>query len=398
MNGKPLIAHVLYRLDPGGMERVMVSLIKATGDRYRHAVIVLAGFGRLRLEVEGSVVACLSLDKKPGKDWPCYFRFWRMLRKLKPDLVQTYNIGTLDLAPVVRMAGIRRLVHAEHGRDASDPNGDVRKHHRMRRWMTPFITRYVAVSADLEKWLTDRVGVPATKVTHIANGIDTGRFATVRDPSRPRRLLGDLAPAGTVLIGNIARLDKVKDHAGLLAAFKLLREQSRTSGADCRLFIAGDGPQRAVLEQQVLEAGLAQTVRMLGHRDDVAELLAECDIFALSSVAEGMPLTLLEAMSAGLPVVATAVGDVAMVVEDGVTGTLVPVANPVALASAVAAYAADERLRRLHGEAGRARAEAHFSLRAMTSAYESLYDEVLQPRMRVGPSSMASRLTERKEH
>lgn len=398
MNGKPLIAHVLYRLDPGGMERVMISLINATCDRYRHAVIVLAGFGRLRLEIEDSVVACLSLDKKPGKDWPSYFRFWRMLQKLKPDLVQTYNIGTLDLAPVVRMAGVRRLVHAEHGRDASDPNGDVRKHHRMRRWMAPFITRYVAVSADLEKWLTDRVGVPATKVTHIANGIDTARFATVRGPPPPRRLLGDLAPAGTVLVGNIARLDKVKGHAGLLAAFKLLREQSHASGADCRLFIAGDGPQRSALEHQVLEMGLAQTVRLLGDRADIAELLAECDVFALSSVAEGMPLTLLEAMAAGLPIVATEVGDVALVVEHGATGTLVPAADPVALANAMAAYAADERLRRLHGDAGRSRAEARFSLRAMTSAYESLYDEVLGPRTRVGVSGVASRLTERKEH
>lgn len=398
MNDKPLIAHVLYRLDTGGMERIVVSLINATRDRYRHAVIVLAGFGPLRFEIEDAVVSCLSLDKKPGKDWPCYLRLWRALRALKPDLVQTYNIGTLDFAPVVKMAGIRRLVHAEHGRDAADPRGENLKYQRLRRWMAPFVGRFVAVSSDLEEWLTDCVRIPRSKVTCILNGIDTATFAVAREPSPTRRLLGDFAPAGAILIGNVARLDKVKDHAGLFAAFKLLRERVGPRGTDCRLFIAGDGPERAELERQIVELGLVDTVCLLGNRDDVAELLAECDVFALSSIAEGMPVTLLEAMAAGLPVVTTDVGGIASVVEAGVTGTLVPPANPVVLAEALAAYVADERLRRQHGEAGRARVETRFSLRTMTSGYSALYDRLLdRPAYAMQPRTLSG-LTERKEH
>jgi sugar transferase (PEP-CTERM/EpsH1 system associated) len=390
MKVKPLIAHVLYRLDTGGMERIVVSVIKATGDRYRHAVIVLAGFGPLRLEIEDSLVACLSLDKKPGKDWPCYFRAWRALRELRPDLVQTYNIGTLDLAPMAKLAGVRRLVHAEHGRDAADPNGDIRKHQRMRRWMAPFITRYVAVSVDLKDWLIDRVGIPALKVMHIPNGIDTAAFTVVRDPPPPRRLLGRFAPPGTVLIGNVARLDKVKDHAGLLAAFKLLREEIGRQDIDCRLVVAGDGPQRDELQRQIVELGLTESVRLLGNWRDVAALLAECDVFVLSSMAEGMPLTLLEAMAARLPVVATEVGDVASVVEDGVTGTLVPAGNPSALASALRAYGVDEALRRQHGDAGHARAVARFDQGTMVAAYAGLYDELLGQRTSFVPSGVTS--------
>ena len=390
MNDKPLIAHVLYGLNTGGMERIAVSLINATSDRYRHAVIVLAGFGPLRAEIEDSVVACLSLDKKPGKDWPCYFRAWRALRKLKPDLVQTYNIGTLDLAPMVRLAGVRRLVHAEHGRDAGDPTGDIRKHQRMRRWMAPFITRYVAVSVDLKDWLIDRVGISARKVMHIPNGIDTAAFTLVRDPPPPRHLLGGFAPPGTVLIGNVARLDKVKDHAGLLAAFKLLREEIRKQDMDCRLVVAGDGPQRDVLERQIVELGLTESVRLLGNWRDVAALLAECDVFVLSSIAEGMPLTLLEAMAAGLPVVATEVGGVASVVEDGVTGTLVPAGNPSALADALRTYSADDALRRRHGDAGHARVVARFDLGAMVAAYAGLYDELLGRHAPAVPSHVTS--------
>lgn len=398
MSSKPLIAHVLYRLDTGGMERIVVSLINATRDRYRHAVIVLAGLGPLRLEIEHSVEASLSLDKKPGKDWPCYLRLWRALRALKPDLVQTYNIGTLDFAPVVNLAHIRRLVHAEHGRDASDPRGENVKYQRLRRWMAPFIDRFVVVSPDLGAWLTDSVGLQPSKVTYIPNGIDAAAFAVVRDPPPPRRLMGDFAPGDTVLIGNVARLDKVKDHAGLLVAFKLLRERSVREGTDCRLIIAGDGPQRADLERQIFKLGLTDMVRLLGNRVDIAELLAECDAFVLSSIAEGMPVTLLEAMAAGLPVVTTDVGGIASVVEAGVTGTLVPPANPEACADALLAYVADERLRRQHGDAGRARIEARFSLRTMTSAYAALYDKLLGRSVRSVQPRPMSGLTERKEH
>ncbi|EQD64005.1 sugar transferase, PEP-CTERM/EpsH1 system associated, partial [mine drainage metagenome] len=278
MNDKPLIVHVVYRLDTGGMEHVVVSLVNATHDRYRHAVISLTGFGVLRHEIEDAAVACLSLEKKPGKDWWCYFRFWRALRTLKPDLVQTYNIGTLDLPPVARLAGVHRLIHAEHGRDAADPGGDNLRYQWLRRWMAPLIRRYVVVSHDLQTWLTDRVGIQPSKVTYIANGIDEARFSRTCSPSEPRRRLGDFAPPGTVLIGNVARLDKVKDHEGLISAFKLLREQAGGNNASARLIIAGEGPQRGELERQIVRLGLTETVRLLGNRGDVAHLLAECDV------------------------------------------------------------------------------------------------------------------------
>lgn len=384
MNDKPLIVHVLHRLDTGGMERIVVSLIKATGDRYRHAVITLAGYGALRDEIADSVEACLSLDKRPGKDWRCYLRLRRALRALKPDLVQTCNLGTLDFAPVVKTAGVRRLLHAEHGRDAADPAGDRRKYQRLRRWMSPFIDRYIAVSPDLRDWLTHCVHIKPAKVVYIANGIDTAAFAAARPRLTPRTLLGDFAPPGTVLIGNVARLDKVKDHVGLLTAFKLLRDSRRES--DCRLVIVGEGPQRATLERQVAQLGLDDSVRLLGNRGDVAELMAECDVFALSSIAEGMPVTLMEAMASGLPVVATDVGSVASVVADGVTGMLVRAREPRALADALATYADDESLCHRHGEAGRVRVTAQFGLDAMVTAYTALYDELLGQRVSAVPT------------
>lgn len=388
MNNKPLIAHVLYRLDTGGMERIALSVINHTRDRYRHAIICLAGYGAFRDEIADASVPCLSLDKRPGKDPGCYFRLWRALRTLKPDLVQTYNIGPLDTAPIIRLAGVRGIVHAEHGRDVTDPRGDNPKYLRLRRWMAPFIGRFVAVSPDLKRWLVARVGIRPDKVICIPNGIDVAAFSAARVSPRPRVLLGDFAPPGSVLIANVARLDKVKDQAGLLAAFKRLHEQAGQC-AGCRLIIAGDGPEYAELQRRIEQLDLTQTVRLLGNRSDVADLLAECDVFVLPSIAEGMPVTLMEAMASGLPVVATDVGGVAAVVENGTTGTLVPPGDAQALAEALGAYVADESLRRRHGDAGRARVAARFSMSAMLSRYTALYDTLLGRPAPAAPPHMA---------
>lgn len=395
---RPLIVHVLYRLDTGGMEHMLVTLINQTCQRYRHAVVCLEGYGALRNRIESADVVCVALGKRSGKDWRCYFRLWRVLRDLGPDLVHTYNIGAVDVAPVARLAGVRHVVHAERGRDAADPRGESRKYRLLRRGLLLFIDRYLAVSRNLQDWLTEKVGIPSSRVACIPNGVDVAAFAGAAHERRPRRLLGAFAPPGTVLIGTVGRLDAVKDHAGLIAAFRILCEAWPRQGEQLRLVLLGAGSLRAALESQVERGGLSAQVRLLGNRSDVAALLAEFDVFALSSIAEGMPGVVLEAMASGLPVVATDVGGVSEVVEAGVTGTLVPAGDPHALAAALHAYVADEQLRRRHGDAGCARVAAHFSLRTMVSAYVALYDELLGWRTSAVQPRVVSGLTGHKEH
>lgn len=380
MSDKPLIAHVLYRLDTGGMERIALSIINRTHEHYRHALICLAGYGALRNEIADAGVPCLSLDKRPGKDPGCYLRLWRALRMLRPNLVQTYNIGALDAAPIARLAGVSQVVHAEHGRDVTDPLGSNRKYRLMRRWLQPLITRYVAVSDDLQCWLRDEVGIAPSKIVCILNGIDTSMHAPNAGAHQARPLLGTFAPTGTLLIGSVGRLDAVKDQAGLIEAFRVLCDSNPTTALRLRLAIVGEGGKREDLERQIERTHLGNQVRLLGNREDVAALLAECDVFALSSLAEGIPLTILEAMAAGLPVVATHVGGVGEVIVDDVTGTLVPPSDPAALAAALGRYVQDQDLRQRHGRAGRARVEAKFSLSAMVSAYTDLYDALLAGR------------------
>ena len=398
MNGKPLIAHVLYRLDTGGMERVLVTVINRTQSKYRHAVICLDGFSAFRKKIADPNVPCLALHKRPGKDWSCYFRLWKALRKLGPDLVHTYNFGALDAAPIARIAGVRRVVHGERGRDASDPRGESRRYRLLRRWMTPFIDRYLAVSRDLHDWLIENVGIDPSRVVCIPNGIDVDSFVVAPAKKLTRPLLESFAPSGTLLIGTVGRLDPVKDQAGLLSAFSLLCESLPDVRSRLRLVIVGEGPQRAMLEAQIAELGLAVQVCLLGNRGDVPALLPEFDIFVLSSIAEGMPGAVLEAMAAGLPVVATEVGGVGEVVSPGVTGLLVPAGDPSALAAALADYVSHEDLRAQHGGAGRKLVEARFRMNDMVSTYAALYDKLLGQRAPAIQPRAMSGLAERKEH
>lgn len=373
---KPRIVHVLHSLGTGGMERVVVSVINQTRDRYQHAVVCLADAGAMRDEIADSSVPCVVIGKRPGKDWRAYVKLWRTLRDLRPDLVQTCNLGALDATVVAKLAGARRVVHAEHGRDVSDPLGRNRKYRRMRRWLQPCITRFVAVSDDLASWLRDDVRIRRDKIACIVNGIDCERYARSADAGR--RLLADIAPPGALVIGTVGRLDAVKDQAGLIEAFAQLCANAGDAARDWRLVIVGEGAERARLEAQIAQVDMIDRIHLLGNRDDVPVLLGEFDVFVLSSIAEGIPLTVLEAMAAGLPVVATRVGGVGEVVVDGETGVLVPPSTPEALAHALGALARDAGLRQRLGAAGHARAETRFGMRAMVAAYASLYDELLE--------------------
>jgi glycosyltransferase involved in cell wall biosynthesis len=170
----------------------------------------------------------------------------------------------------------------------------------------------------------------------------------------------------------------VKDHASLVDAFLLLRERLPQLRDRLRLAIVGDGPLLAPLRAKVAAAGIADAVWLPGARTDVADILRSLDVFAMSSLAEGTPGSALEAMASGLPVVGTRVGGIPEVIEDGVTGFVVPVSDPAAMAEALARYVADPALARRHGAAGRERVLRKYNMTAMVAAYKSLYDSLCE--------------------
>jgi sugar transferase (PEP-CTERM/EpsH1 system associated) len=249
----------------------------------------------------------------------------------------------------------------------------------VRRLYRPFVQRYVALSQHIEGYLAARVGVPREDIDQIYNGADTARF---RPAAAGREAIagGPFSDPRCFVVGTVGRLQAVKDQVTLAAAFVRALELDREARARMRLVIAGDGPLRdrvlAVLER----AGAADLAWLAGERDDVAGLLRGLDLFVLPSLAEGISNTILEAMASALPVIATRVGGNAELVEDGLTGRLVPAANVEAMASAMLDYFKRPQDARRHGRAGRHRVERQFSLDRMAADYDKLYGRVLAGR------------------
>ena len=366
------VLHVVHSLQVGGLEQGVVNVIRGAPPHQHHTVVCMTTDGPLRDRLPAGT-AVHMLGKRPGHDLAMLWRLGRLLRQLRPDVVHSRNWGTFDSVFVARLARVPIVVHGEHGREISDTEGRNRRRNRMRRLCAPLVDRFVTVSESLRHWLVDDVHIPARRVVTIRNGVDVARFAGI-DRAAARSLL-DLPPNAPV-IGTVGRLDPVKNQAGLIRAVTRLR----TTHPDAMLVIAGDGAYRAELERLIDTVAPGGNIRLLGERRDIPNVLAALDVFALPSVAEGMSNTILEAMAAGLPVVATAVGGSPELVADGVNGSLVPAGDEPALTAALSRYCSDAALRGAHGDASRRCAAADFGLRRMQDAYSALYDTLVRER------------------
>ena len=368
------VCHIIHRLDYGGLENGLVNIINGLpADRYAHAIICLTDATAFRERIARNDVQIFCMRKEPGNDPRLYVRIWRLLRRLRPHVVHTRNLPTLDLLLPARLAGVPCLVHGEHGLDVLELEGSGQRYRRLRRWSRPLIDRYVAVSGDLGDWLNQRIGVPRDRVTVIYNGVDTQRFRPKR-PGEPSRLPAGFAPGDAIVFGAVGRLEAIKDQVTLARAFVELVQRHPEMRARARLVIVGDGSLRNAIEGVLTDGGVRALAWLPGFRDDVPELYRSCSALVLPSRREGISNTALEAMASGLPVIATEVGGNPEVVVAGETGSLVAPADPTALARAMHAYAAQPGLAEAHGVAGRHRVLHTFSLDAMLANYGRLYD------------------------
>lgn len=377
----PLVAHIIDRLDTGGLENGLVNLInRMPADRYRHAVICLRDYTAFRDRIRRPEVAVHALHKRPGQDWRLYPRLWRLLRRLRPTIVHTRNLAALEGQVPAWLAGVGARVHGEHGWDAAGPAGAPARHHQLRRLLRPLVGRYVALSVEIGAYLRREIGVPAERIALICNGVDDEHFRPAGSgPRRRAALPAGFAPPAALVVGTVGRMQTVKDQPTLVrAVVRLLAAEPRLRQR-LRLVLVGDGPLRDECRALLEAAGAADLAWLPGNRDDVPGLLRSFDLFVLPSLAEGISNTVLEAMASGLPVVATRVGGNPELVEEGITGRLVPAADPAALAAALGGYLADPALLAAHGAAGRRRVEQRFSLQAMVDGYLAVYDGLLDP-------------------
>jgi sugar transferase (PEP-CTERM/EpsH1 system associated) len=330
-----------------------------------------------RNRIQSPNVDVYVLNKRPGKDLMLYVRVWKLFRRLKPDIVHTRNLSTLETQLPALMAGVSHRVHGEHGRDIDDIDGTSKKYQLLRRMFKPLIQQYIVLSLNLQDYLRERIGVSERKLNHICNGVDTERFRPAEIGAR-NILPHGFADPDTIVFGTVGRMEAVKDQTTLARAFVHMVAMHPQGREKLRLIMIGDGALREPAMTIIESAGLGQLAWLPGEREDVPELLRAIDIFVLPSLAEGISNTILEAMASGLPVVATDVGGNSELVEQGLTGFLVTRGDPVALASAMLKYVDDPDLRRQHGVKARKLSEDRFSINAMVMRYQDLYDRLLE--------------------
>ena len=384
--------HVLNRFDTGGLENGVVNLINHMPQgAFRHMVVALTEVTDFRRRLQRDDVECVALHKPPGHGFRVYPRFWRLLRQRRPAVVHTRNFAALEMQLPAALARVPVRVHGEHGRDVSDLDGSNRRYQRVRRFYAPCVSRFVALSRDLQRYLEGPVGIAPARVAQIYNGVDTTRFTPA--PQRTSIAGCPFADPALWLVGTVGRMQAVKDQTLLARAFveALVREPSLRQHA--RLVMVGDGPLRAQAARILADGGASALAWLPGERADVPDVMRGLDCFVLPSLAEGISNTILEAMASGLPVIATDVGGNAELVLGGVmggtsgtsakaeagatTGDIVPAGDAPALAAALVRMAKDRARGAAMGRAGRIEAERRFGMQPMVAAYGRLYDEQL---------------------
>lgn len=357
------VLHLIQGLEVGGLEYMVVNLIKGLNrGRFVSSVCCFDTLGALADDLDGVEVRLLK--RKQGVDYSYPLRLAALIRREGAQVLHLHNPTAFFYGALAgAIARVPWIVYTEHARDVR-PNIKIRLADRL---LACFTDRVVAVAGHVKKNLVEYQWFDPAKVSIIYNGIDSGKFTGGRDGGSVRLSLGigQRAP----VVGIVARLDPIKNHACLLRAFAKVRE----GFPDAVLLVIGDGPLRGELEGQAEAAGLGGSVRFLGTRSDVESLLQCLDVFVLSSVSEGLPLTVLEAMAAARPVVATRVGGIPEAVEDGLEGLLVPPDDEGALAAAIGKMLSDREGAAEMGRAARRKFEKSFSLEMMIKRYEEVY-------------------------
>ena len=376
--GGPALHAVLLteRLDPGRYESTLVSGVEAP---HEGNYLTLQGKSLDRVVR----LRALGREIRGWRDLYALLHLTRLMRRVRPHIVHTHTAkaGTLGRL-AARLAGVPVVVHTYHGHVLHSyfPRAKTRTFLVIERWLARHTDRLLAVSDTVRlELLSFGIGT-AEQVVTLPLGLDLGRFLNCESlRGRVRAELG-LDPE-TPLAGIVARLVPIKAHEIFLdAAARVAREVPRS-----QFLVVGDGERRAELEAYARRVGLAGRVRFLGWRSDLEGIYADLDVAVLTSRNEGSPVSLIEAMAAGRAVVATRVGGVPDLVDDGVTGVLVPSGDAASLAQAIAVLLADPERRRTLGQAGRKRAYPAFSADRLVSDMDKLYTGLVAEKLGVSP-------------
>ena len=370
--------HVIHSLSIGGMERTLLSVVQRSHSRrVRHVICTMREPGPLAPELP-SHVAVESLRIR-GRNRLAALRLAGAIRRHRPDIVHARNWNTwLDATVATRLdtASSHQLVLGYHGLEHDD--GFSVRQKRLARWLGLSAHRFTTVSHAGRDELVRSLDVPAHRIHILANGVDATEFTPPTDDARrAARMTLDAAPDDVVAV-MVGALVPTKNHLTVLDALAHLH----TTVRPLRLFIIGDGPLSDTIAQRAAQLSESVRVTLLGWRSDVAQLLDGADFLILASRREQMSNALLEAMSCGLTVIATDVGDSATVLDHGRCGVIVPPRDLPALIAAIDSVANNPAVRRKLGSAARTRVVDHFRTEDCVAGHVRFYSSLVQDSQR----------------
>lgn len=363
---KPHLCHVFPAFATGGPEVRTTVLLNALSDGFHHSIISLNGdtSGRERLDSTADVT---FVPAPPRGRAGHFFTLAGRLRELQPALLLTYGWGGVDAIAAGRLAGLQRIVHMEDGFLPDEAVKQKFKRLMARRFLTRMASWLVCPSQTLVTIARKTWWLPEAHIRFIPNGVDTELFSPDASAAARQRLG---LPLDGLIVGTVGHLRSEKNQERLLRAFAKLEKS-----ASSHLVLVGGGPLREHLGRLASELGVAARVHFPGVIQQPVDWYRAMDLFALSSDTEQMPIALLEAMAVGLPVVATAVGDVAGMVGNANRPFVKPLGDEEGFSRALAKLAADASLRAELGETNRQHCASQFSLARMIDTYRLMYSE-----------------------
>ncbi len=383
------VVHIITRLDRGGSARnTMLTVLGLNRAQFDPVVITgsaescEAQGGRAateenlrRLEKESiryHVVPSLVRALHPWQDMIALWRLTQLVRHERPAIVHTHTSKAGVLGRLAaRAASVPTVVHTPHGHVFYGHFGRTRSwiFLQIERALARVTDRLIALTeAERQEHLERSVGSPERSAV-IPSGIDVERFARAREQRVDPESLG--CPSGSIVVGSVGWLTDIKGHRVLVEAAAVVRRECPA----LHVVIVGSGDRQQALDRQARELGIADAVHLLGHREDVERCLAGFDCFVLPSFNEGMGRSLVEAMTAGLPVIASNVGGIPALIDDGRNGLLVPPGDSEALAEAIGRVIRDAAWARQLGQRAAAGIGSRFGAQAMVQAVEAVYRE-----------------------
>lgn len=351
------VCHVSMTLLTGGLERLLVEFARRHRKNTSVRFVALDALGQPADDIRDSGSSVDTLDFSHSGRLGTIRSLAQLLREEEIEVVHTHNTYPHFFGAVAaKLAGVKVVINTQHGRGC----GDHWKDRLLFRIANRFSTRIVGVSEDATRLCRRQDPASSSKICCIWNGIDISRFSFSGPIDQPVAV-------------SVGRLSPEKDFPTLLRAVPAVLRHI----PDFRLRIVGDGGERTRLEHLIRELGIQKHVTLAGASHDVPSELRRAGFYVGSSRKEGISLTLLEAMAVGLPIVTTCVGGNPEVVDDGITGRLVPPENPLELARAIIGMCDDQACWNAMGRAARRRVELYFDIRRMIDEYENLYREAL---------------------